>query len=36
MCHALGDNHNGWWVGSDAKCGMDEGNPVKVAEHSII
>jgi len=26
-----GDNHNGWWVGSDAKCGMDWNNPVKVA-----
>jgi len=26
-----GDNHNGWWVGNDAKCGMDNNNPVKVA-----
>jgi len=26
-----GDNHNGWWVGNDAKCGMDQNNPVKVA-----
>jgi len=26
-----GDNHNGWWVGNDAKCGMDTSNPVKVA-----
>jgi len=26
-----GDNHNGWWVGNDAKCGMDNSNPVKVA-----
>jgi len=26
-----GDNHNGWWVGNDAKCGMDSNNPVKVA-----
>ena len=29
-----GDNHNGWWVGNDAKCGMDESNPVKVAYQS--
>ena len=26
-----GDNHNGWWVGNNAKCGMDDKNPVKVA-----
>jgi len=26
-----GDNHNGWWVGNNAKCGMDTKNPVKVA-----
>jgi len=26
-----GDNHNGWWVGNDAKCGYDDSNPVKVA-----
>ena len=26
-----GDNHNGWWVGNDAKCGYDPSNPVKVA-----
>jgi len=26
-----GDNHNGWWVGNDAKCSMDTSNPVKVA-----
>lgn len=26
-----GDNHNGWWVGRNPKCAMDESNPVKVA-----
>jgi len=26
-----GDNHNGWWVGQNAMCGMDRKNPVKVA-----
>ena len=26
-----GDNHNGWWVGQNAKCGYDGNNPVKVA-----
>lgn len=26
-----GDNHNGWWVGKNPKCGDDESNPVKVA-----
>ena len=26
-----GDNHNGWWTGKNAKCGMDENNPVKAA-----
>jgi len=26
-----GDNHNGWWVGHDPKCGYDAHNPVKVA-----
>ena len=26
-----GDNHNGWWVGNNAMCGMDATNPVKVA-----
>jgi hypothetical protein len=26
-----GDNHNGWWVGSDPKCTMDNKNPVMVA-----
>jgi len=30
-----GDNHNGWWVGNDAKCGYDENNPVKVAYSSM-
>jgi len=26
-----GDNHNGWWVGQNPKCGMDQSNPVKLA-----
>jgi len=26
-----GDNHNGWWVGQNPKCGMDQNNPVKFA-----
>ena len=26
-----GDNHNGWWVGRNPICKMDDSNPVKVA-----
>jgi hypothetical protein len=26
-----GDNHNGWWVGNNAKCGFNAQNPLKVA-----
>lgn len=26
-----GDNHNGWWTGNNAKCSMDNNNPVHVA-----